>query len=80
MAQQSDSPKSGSGERKFRERDLGIPFDRNPGPFNAITDVSGVEVGYRTLISSDTKSKDGADIIRTGDLRKCPVHKGGGLL
>jgi D-aminopeptidase len=66
MAQQSDSPKSKSGGRKFRARDLGIPFDGNPGPFNAITDVSGVEVGYRTLISGDTKSKDGAEIIRTG--------------
>ena len=26
---------------KPRARDLGIPFDGNPGPFNAITDVAG---------------------------------------
>ena len=28
-----------------RARDLGVPFDGTPGPFNAITDVKGVEVG-----------------------------------
>jgi hypothetical protein len=30
-----------------RARDLGIPFDGTPGPFNAITDVKGVEVGCK---------------------------------
>ena len=34
-----------------RARDLGVPFDGTPGPFNAITDVKGVEVGHTTLIS-----------------------------
>jgi len=34
-----------------RARDLGIPFDGTPGPLNAITDVSGVEVGFKTLKS-----------------------------
>jgi len=33
-----------------RARDLGIPFDGNPGPWNAITDVAGVTVGQVTLI------------------------------
>jgi hypothetical protein len=33
-----------------RGRDLGIPFDGTPGPWNAITDVAGVTVGHRTLI------------------------------
>jgi D-aminopeptidase len=33
-----------------RARDLGIPFDGRPGPFNAITDVPGVTVGHRTVI------------------------------
>src|SRR5262245_30746919 len=36
-----------------RARDLGIPFDGTPGPLNAITDVAGVEVGYKTLISGE---------------------------
>jgi D-aminopeptidase len=33
-----------------RARDLGVPFDGVPGPFNAITDVPGVTVGQVTLI------------------------------
>ena len=33
------------GQTKPRARDLGIPFDGNPGPLDAVTDVKGVEVG-----------------------------------
>jgi len=33
-----------------RARDLGVPFDGEPGPLNAITDVAGVTVGHATLI------------------------------
>ncbi len=43
---------------KPRARDLGIPFDGQPGTHNAITDIHGVEVGYSTLIEGET--------IRTG--------------
>src|SRR5215470_19665717 len=43
---------------KPRARSLGIAFDGEPGPWNAITDVPGVEVGYATLI-------EGSD-VRTG--------------
>jgi D-aminopeptidase len=66
MARQRNSLKPESGGRQLRARDLGIPFDGNPGPFNAITDVRGVEVGYKTLISGDAQAIAGADIIRTG--------------
>ena len=38
---------------KPRARALGIPFDGEPGPWNAITDVPGVEVGYATVIEGD---------------------------
>ncbi len=38
---------------KPRARSLGIPFAGTPGPWNAITDVPGVEVGYVTLIEGD---------------------------
>jgi len=34
-----------------RARDLGVPFDGEPGPLNAITDVAGVTVGHATLIA-----------------------------
>jgi D-aminopeptidase len=33
-----------------RARDLGVPFEGEPGPLNAITDVAGVTVGHTTLI------------------------------
>lgn len=33
-----------------RARDLGVPFDGEPGPLNAITDVAGVTVGHATVI------------------------------
>lgn len=51
---------------KPRARDLGIPFDGTPGPFNAITDVAGVEVGHLTLISGEGKLEPGRGPIRTG--------------
>jgi len=51
---------------KPRARDLGIPFDGNPGPHNAITDVNGVTVGHETLISGDGKLEVGKGPIRTG--------------
>lgn len=49
-----------------RARDLGIPFDGNPGKFNAITDVGGVLVGHTTLISGEGKLEVGKGPIRTG--------------
>ena len=33
-----------------RARELGVPFEGEPGPLNAITDVDGVTVGHATLI------------------------------
>src|SRR5258705_11788779 len=38
-----------------RGRDLGIPFEGTTGPLNAITDVTGVEVGHRTLVAGGGK-------------------------
>jgi D-aminopeptidase len=49
-----------------RARDLGVPFEGTPGPLNAITDVKGVEVGYRTLISGEGKLEVGTGPVRTG--------------
>jgi hypothetical protein len=39
---------------KPRARSLGIPFGGQPGRWNAITDVPGVEIGYATLIQGVT--------------------------
>jgi D-aminopeptidase len=49
-----------------RARDLGIPFDGVPGPWNAITDVLGVEVGYTTLVAGDGPLQVGVGPVRTG--------------
>ncbi len=53
-------------KNKERARDLGIPFDGKPGKYNAITDVPGVEVGYKTLISGSGKLEYGKGPVRTG--------------
>ncbi len=50
----------------IRARDLGVPFDGTPGKLNAITDVSGVEVGCTTLISGEGKLEVGKGPVRTG--------------
>jgi len=49
-----------------RARDLSIPFDGIPGIYNSITDVPGIEVGYKTLISGSGKLQYGIGPIRTG--------------
>jgi L-aminopeptidase/D-esterase-like protein len=52
--------------REPRARDLGVPFEGTPGPLNAITDVKGLELGYRTLISGEGKLQVGVGPVRTG--------------
>ncbi len=47
---------------KHRARALGLPMPGTPGPFNAITDVAGLGVGFSTLISPDGVAPQ----IRTG--------------
>lgn len=49
-----------------RARDLGIPFEGQPGPLNAITDVEGVEVGQVTLFKGDGALEVGVGPVRTG--------------
>ena len=51
---------------KPRARDLGFYFDGSPGSLNAITDVSGVQVGHTTLIEGEGKLVQGKGPIRTG--------------
>jgi D-aminopeptidase len=60
---------------KPRARDLGVPFDGTPGPFNAITDVSGVMVGHTTLISGEGKLQVGKGPVRTGVTAVLPRGK-----
>ncbi|WP_084614171.1 DmpA family aminopeptidase [Nakamurella lactea] len=52
-----------------RARDWGVWLPGRPGPFNAITDVAGVEVGHVTLIEGDN--------VRTGVTAILPAGQAG---
>ncbi|MCK4795301.1 MAG: P1 family peptidase [Desulfobacteraceae bacterium] len=51
---------------KPRVRDLGLSFEGKPGTFNSITDVGGVEVGFKTIIEGEGPVEVGKGPIRTG--------------
>lgn len=51
---------------KPRARELGVPFEGQPGTFNAITDVPGVLVGHTTLIRGAGAQIVGQGPVRTG--------------
>ncbi|MEU9759872.1 P1 family peptidase [Streptomyces sp. NPDC047987] len=53
----------------MRAREAGIPLTGEPGRWNAITDVPGVEVGYVTLVEGDD--------VRTGVTALLPRGRGG---
>lgn len=59
-------PSPGLANEPVRARDLGVPFEGQPGPLNAITDVDGVEVGHVTLIEGEGALVVGQGPIRTG--------------
>ena len=52
--------------RSARGRDIGLPFPGEPGPHNAISDVPGVEVGFRTRIEGHGELVPGKGPVRTG--------------
>jgi L-aminopeptidase/D-esterase-like protein len=47
-------------------RSLGVRLEGEPGPFNGITDVPGVEVGHSTIIEGDGRLVVGEGPVRTG--------------
>jgi len=56
-----------STQERQRLRDLGIVIGQyQPGPLNAITDVSGVKVGHQTLIFGEGPLRPGQGPVRTG--------------
>ncbi len=56
-----------SARGRARARELGLRLGRlAPGPWNAITDVPGVEVGHTTLIQGTGKLVVGQGPVRTG--------------
>ncbi|WP_326796956.1 P1 family peptidase [Streptomyces sp. NBC_01808] len=56
-------------EERGRARDFGIPLTGEPGEWNAITDVPGVQVGYVTLVDGDD--------VRTGVTALLPRGRDG---
>jgi D-aminopeptidase len=59
-----------------RARDLGVPFEGIPGPFNAITDVEGVSVGHSTIVAGEGRLEVGRGPVRTGVTAVLPQGKG----
>jgi L-aminopeptidase/D-esterase-like protein len=69
-------PNPSTSSRRARARDLGIPFEGTPGPYNAITDVDGLTVGYATIIEGDS-ARTGVTIIHPrGQRNHDPVFAG----
>ena len=62
---------------KPRGRSLGLPFEGEPGPVNAVTDVPGVEVGYTTIIEGDGPLVVGQGPVRTGVTAILPRGRAG---
>ena len=61
---------------KPRARDLGIPLEGTPGPYNAITDISNVEVGFATVIEGDSVRTGVTSIHPRGKAIHDPVFGG----
>lgn len=55
-----------AGRRRPRAREIGFSFEGTTGPWNAITDVPGVEVGQVTVVASDSVPTDRRHWVRTG--------------
>lgn len=55
-----------------RARALGLPFRGTPGPFNAITDVPGLRVGFTTLTDPARAMRTGVTAILPRTERGCP--------
>ena len=63
--------------QKPRARGLGVPFEGKTGPFNSITDIAGLEVGYSTIIDGSGENKLGEGPVRTGVTAIFPRGKAG---
>jgi L-aminopeptidase/D-esterase-like protein len=63
-------------QNKPRARDLGVPLEGTTGPLNAITDVPGVEVGHRTLVSGASVRTGVTAVWPRGKQKSDPVFGG----
>ncbi len=60
-----------------RARGIGVPLTGEPGPWNAITDVPGLEVGYVTLVEGHGPLVVGQGPVRTGVTAILPRGRSG---
>ncbi|MDP3716601.1 MAG: P1 family peptidase [Acidobacteriota bacterium] len=60
-----------------RARDLGVPFEGTAGSRNAITDVTGVEVGFATIVTGEGALVRGKGPVRTGVTAVLPRGRSG---
>ncbi|MDZ4717554.1 MAG: P1 family peptidase [Roseiflexaceae bacterium] len=58
-----------------RGRDIGIALDGTPGPLNAITDITGVEVGHTTILRGNGPLNVSEGPVRTGVTAVLPRGK-----
>jgi D-aminopeptidase len=74
----SPSPATQGTDGRPRARGLGVPFDGDCGALNSITDVPGVEVGYRTLVDGEGSAGSvvGEGPVRTGVTAIFPRGRG----
>lgn len=63
-------------QTKPRARSLGVKLEGVTGPNNAITDVPGVEVGHRTIISGDNVRTGVTAVWPRGKASNDPVFSG----
>jgi len=69
-------PLLASAQTKPRARDLGVSLEGTPGLLNAITDVPGVQVGHRTLISGTSVRTGVTAVWPRGKASSDPVFGG----
>lgn len=60
------APEGVAGQKVPDARALGVRLEGQPGPYNAITDVAGVEVGHATIIEGTGRLVVGEGPVRTG--------------
>lgn len=65
-----------AGSAQNKARDLGIRLEGAAGPLDAITDVAGIEVGHRTLISGDNVRTGVTAVWPRGKQSNDPVFAG----
>ncbi|CAN3129414.1 P1 family peptidase [Mycobacterium sp. smrl_JER01] len=71
------NPTTHAADGRPRARGAGIELPGTPGPFNALTDVAGVQIGVTTLVEGDGPLVPGRGPVRTGVTAILPRGRSG---